>query len=206
MTLNKIKMFLFDEYNKYISINIKDDNKINNDVDNNTKDVEIFSSSFIDNLLKKFNNTDVFLSINLFCKENNIENNFNFNNDNTNTMIKEIRNDYTFKKKVRERDQKCRVCNNNGNYCVVAHIFDFGNKTIYDNEKYDPHNGLLLCPTIHRLFDKKDLKFINKENNEYIIKINDKYSDDETLKPLNGKIILFSNEEIYYLQKKYSTS
>ena len=204
MSLDKIKMLLCDEYNKYISINSKYDNKIDNDIDNSTKDVEIFSSLFINNLLKHFNNTDVFLSINLFCKENNIENNFNFNNDNTNTMIKEIRNDSTFKKKVRERDQKCRVCNNNGNYCDVAHIFDFGNKNIYDNEKYDPNNGLLLCPTIHRLFDKKDLKFI-KENNKYIIKINDKYNDDETLKPINGKTILLSNEEIYYLEKKYNT-
>ena len=74
----------------------------------------------------------------------------------------------------------------------------------YDNEKYDSNNGLLLCPNIHTLFDKQDLKFIKKENNEYIIKINDKYNDDETLKIINGKTILFSNEEIHYLENRYN--
>lgn len=202
MSLDKIKILLNDEYNKYMSINSIN---YNTEIDTNTKYVEIFSSLFIDNLLNHFNNTDVFLSIYLFCKENNIENNFNFKNDNIKTLEKKTRNDYSFKKKVRDRDQKCRVCNNHGSYCEVAHIVDFGNKNSYDNEKYDSNNGLLLCPNIHTLFDKQDLKFIKKENNEYIIKINDKYNDDETLKQINNKKILFSNEEIYYLEKRYNT-
>ena len=85
MSLDKIKILLNDEYNKYMSIN-----SINytTEIDTNTKYVEIFSSLFIDNLLNHFNNTDVFLSIYLFCKENNIENNFNFKNDNIKTLEK----------------------------------------------------------------------------------------------------------------------
>ena len=120
-----------------------------------------------------------------------------------------IRDDYTYKNMVKQRFNKCIICNPgecNIHCCNVAHIWDF--KDCDENSKYNPDNGLLMCSNIHKLFDD-GLIILEPCNGATLhgmvkIKVSSKLSNTIYQK-YNEQIITIFPDNIPFLMKKNKT-
>lgn len=71
-----------------------------------------------------------------------------------------------FRKRLIEKDGKCRICGvNDKRFLIASHIKPWNVSN--DMEKIDYNNGLLLCPNHDHLFDKGYISF--KENGRIMI-------------------------------------
>lgn len=127
-------------------------------------------------------------------------------NINTSTTGKHtIRNDYMFKKIVKENARhKCQITGVDGIVCEVAHILPFS-KCKNNLEKYDPCNAIYLDCTIHRLLDKTNFISIVSDGHNYYMKINtDNIPNNDILQLLKKSLnICNSNNKV---KIKYMTS
>ena len=96
-----------------------------------------------------------------------------------------------FREKLIERYYKCPIDNLDYTLCEACHIVPYSESQ--DNERFDVFNGILLTPTLHKIYDKNYFKI--DENScrveiieQNIIKDNISISDIKRLVK-NGKYI-----------------
>lgn len=96
-----------------------------------------------------------------------------------------------FREKLIERYYKCPIDNLDYTLCEACHIVPYSESQ--DNERFDVFNGILLTPTLHKIYDKNYFK-INENScrveiiEQNIIKDNISISDIKRLVK-NGKYI-----------------
>ena len=101
---------------------------------------------------------------NIFGKS--IISNFNYNNYNKkvgNIRFKNSKNkkrskraQKKFRDKLIERYYKCPIDNLDYTLCEACHIVPYSESK--ENQKFDVFNGILLTPTLHRIYDKNYFK------------------------------------------------
>jgi len=145
----------------------------------------------------------------LFCLKDlyNIEIITEYSTDNDDKQKETIiRDDNEYRKIVKQRFNKCIICQNNEcniECCQVAHILDFS-KCNDNKSKYDINNGLLMCANTHSLFDKNLLKFKIIDYNNAMVSIQiDESLNDYNIYKYNGQIITLFNENLVYIDKRY---
>jgi predicted restriction endonuclease len=165
--------------------------------------IENITYEYIINLLNEYDNNKILYCLNYlfdfdieFIDELKIANSI-------------VRDDYEYKKYIKNKFKKCIICDNCPEYAYqVAHIYNFNNCKENPIDAYNINNGLLMCANTHLLFDKNIIT-INKfqplqtsnEDVECIINI-DELQSKEYFKYNNKKIYL-NSEQINYLQKRY---
>lgn len=87
--------------------------------------------------------------------------------------------------------KSCIVTGDDAYICDAAHILDFSMTDCYN--KYNKYNGLLLNPTMHRLFDKNYLIF-DHINKKIVVKI-------QNYEKYNGKSIELPEKTWNYIKK-----
>ena len=80
------------------------------------------------------------------------------NNINTNGLYKKRskRAQKKFRDKLIERYYKCPIDNLDYTLCEACHIVPYSESK--ENQKFDVFNGILLTPTLHRIYDKNYFK------------------------------------------------
>ncbi|MGL4951376.1 MAG: HNH endonuclease, partial [Mycoplasma sp.] len=79
-------------------------------------------------------------------------------------VTKGRRYQHLFSKLIFNRDSKCKICCLDQPYLLeAAHIKPYS-KCSTDIERYDQHNGILLCRNHHKMFDKGYFTFDEKWN------------------------------------------
>lgn len=120
-------------------------------------------------------------------------NNKNFNKIGKGRIFKKRskRGQRRFREKLIERYYKCPIDNLDYTLCEACHIVPYSESK--NNQKFDVFNGILLTPTLHKIYDKNYFK-INENScrveiiEENIIKDNISISDIKRLVK-NGKYI-----------------
>ena len=115
------------------------------------------------------------------------------NNINTNGLYKKRskRGQRRFREKLIERYYKCPIDNLDYTLCEACHIIPYSESK--ENQKFDVFNGILLTPTLHRIYDKNYFKINEKTCRVEIIEdniINDNISICDIKRLVkNGKYI-----------------
>lgn len=138
---------------------------------------------------------------NIFRKS--IISNFNNNNYNYNKKLGNIRfknsknkkrskrGQKRFRDKLIERYYKCPIDNLDYTLCEACHIVPYS--VSKENQKFDVFNGILLTPTLHRIYDKNYFKIDENSCRVQIIEeniINDNISICDIKRLVkNGKYI-----------------
>ena len=109
------------------------------------------------------------------------------NNEELKKSLKEKRNDYEFRKKVKYYyDNQCIITGYDMEECSICHIKPFSECDTSD--KYNYENGIILTNSLHTLFDKFLFTF-NPITNEIII--------SDKIKNSRASISQFSNKQVY---------
>jgi len=167
------------------------------------KTIENINAKLINQLINNYDEDKVFYCLK---KIYNIDIIFNDEKQIENITNNIARNDIEFRELVKRRFNNCIICQNNEcniDCCNVCHIWNYS--FCDDNSKYDINNGLLLCANTHSYFDKHLIKFkiIDYNNAMVSIQIDDKLKHCKIYKYNNSIITLF-NENLKYLEKRYS--
>ena len=115
------------------------------------------------------------------------------NNINTNGLYKKRskRRQRRFREKLIERYYKCPIDNLDYTLCEACHIIPYSESK--ENQKFDVFNGILLTPTLHRIYDKNYFKIDENSCRVQIIEeniINDNISICDIKRLVkNGKYI-----------------
>lgn len=158
--------------------------------------------------LKTLHDIDINLHIDFYFSTDLEENNFE-NLEELQYHNKKIRDDDIYRELVKNRFQKCIICNNgecSPEICQVAHIWEFKDCNTQSEHVYNVNNGLYMCANNHLYFDNKDkllqLQILNHNCNDVIIIVNDKLKDTNLYKKYNNTKIQLYKGNIVYLQKR----
>jgi len=162
--------------------------------------INISSSTYLQNLLDKYDNDKVYYCIKSIQPV--IDQSVS---DTERYVLTVARDDKEFREMVKNKFNKCIICNNNECSvfsCEVAHIWNFSDCD--SSSKYDVNNGILLCANNHILFDKHLIKF-NLDSVSGIVSISvDNILKDYAIYKYNGITINLTPENVKYLEKRYS--
>lgn len=103
-----------------------------------------------------------------------------------------------FKQTLVERYKQCVVTGDPFDICDGAHIIPYCNS--YNDQKYDTNNGLLLTPSVHRLFDQYKIT-INPKTSK--IELHENILNDDNYKnyhQYHNKKIKLNSKTLKYLK------
>lgn len=87
-----------------------------------------------------------------------LKNDIQITNTEKERIIKSRIGQSVFKKKLINRECKCAICGvTDVNFLIASHIKPWSKSS--NIERFDVHNGLLLCPNHDALFDKGSISF-----------------------------------------------
>lgn len=121
--------------------------------------------------------------------------------DDKKTNLKEVRNDYNFKQKVKiYYNNTCIISKADIDECSICHIKPFYESD--DDEKYDFRNGIILSESLHKLFDKY---YFTIDPTTYKIIISNKIINKKLLiNDFNNIKVNINKESLKYLQYHYN--
>lgn len=112
----------------------------------------VYDKEKYEKIIKKYNETYVDFAIY-------IKYNVNKNKDKliNNEIIEKIlkRHQDGFRKNIIKKYNRCIVTGTDAEYCEACHIIPYSESN--NKKKFSMSNGLLMDPTIHKLFDKYDV-------------------------------------------------